>query len=123
MSQVNQLLAKAMSTVSEDEAIACLRMARKKGNTVEQLDTKDSVYWKDKAKEYYNSAVSLQRMYRTSAQSAQYLQSRIDAYIATERKLRRDNTELSIKLLTWKMSTWLLAVILFGVVTMLIMTL
>jgi hypothetical protein len=27
----NQLIAKALSTTSEDEAIACLRMARKKG--------------------------------------------------------------------------------------------
>ncbi len=32
MSKVNQLLAKAMSTSSEDEAIACLRMARKQGS-------------------------------------------------------------------------------------------
>ena len=35
MSKVDQLLAKAMSTSSEDEAIACLKMARKQGNTVE----------------------------------------------------------------------------------------
>lgn len=31
----NQLIAKALSTTSEDEAIACLRMARKKGATIE----------------------------------------------------------------------------------------
>jgi len=31
MSQIDQLLAKALSTTSEEEAIACLRMARKKG--------------------------------------------------------------------------------------------
>jgi len=31
----NQLIAKALSTASEDEAIACLRMARKKGMNIE----------------------------------------------------------------------------------------
>lgn len=33
MTQIDQLLAKALSTSSEEEAIACLRMARKKGST------------------------------------------------------------------------------------------
>ena len=31
---VNQLIAKALSTESEDEAIACLRMARRRGDKV-----------------------------------------------------------------------------------------
>jgi hypothetical protein len=35
MSKINTLLSKAMSTSSEEEAIACLRMARKHGSSVE----------------------------------------------------------------------------------------
>jgi hypothetical protein len=62
MSAVNQLLAKAMSTSSEDEAIACLRMARKKGNTLDlsvkaaEYNGHTAEYWYEKARTYYNVA-------------------------------------------------------------------
>lgn len=62
MSAINQLLAKAMSTTSEEEAMSCLRMARKKGNTFEGGVTsglykdKDAKHWYDKAAYYYNEA-------------------------------------------------------------------
>ena len=60
MSNINQLLAKALSTASEDEAVACLRMARKKGKT---LDTEvsgdynghDAKYWYEKASSFYRT--------------------------------------------------------------------
>ena len=102
MSQVNQLLAKAMSTASEDEAIACLRMARKKGKTADPVDTKDAEYWKNKAKEYYDHAIGYQRLYRSSSQSVSYWQNRVTDRDATERKLRRDKTELSSRLLIFQ---------------------
>lgn len=59
MSTVNQLLAKAMNTASDDEAMACLRMARKKATTLENglsNDYKghDAKYWHDRAVVYYN---------------------------------------------------------------------
>lgn len=60
MSTVNQLLAKAMSTSSDDEALACLKMARKKGNSLELVSTEyngqSAKYWYDKAVSYYNVA-------------------------------------------------------------------
>ena len=34
----NQLISKALSTTSEDEAVACLKMARKKGLKIEAAD-------------------------------------------------------------------------------------
>lgn len=44
----NQLLSKALSTDSEDEAIACLKMARKKGLKLESTNDK---MWEDNLKE------------------------------------------------------------------------
>jgi hypothetical protein len=62
MSTVNQLLSKAMSTSSEEEAMSCLRMARKKSNTLElnsspnEFNGHTAQYWYDKAVTYYNAA-------------------------------------------------------------------
>jgi len=62
MSNVNQLLSKALSTTSEDEAMACLRMARKKGGRIEESTSSgdynghDAKYWYDKAVIWYNHA-------------------------------------------------------------------
>ena len=84
---VKQLLAKAMSTSSEDEAIACLRMARKKGNSLDlgsgsvEYKGKTAEYWYDKANMYYqetkkksdskgglsaNEQLALYRMYQNA---------------------------------------------------------
>ena len=63
MSAVNQLLAKAMSTSSEEEAMSCLRMARKKSNTFDsgvstssEFNGHTAEYWYNKAVIYYNTA-------------------------------------------------------------------
>ena len=62
MSNINQLLAKALSTTSEDEAMACLRMARKKGGRLEdssapaEYNGHNAKYWYDKALKWYNEA-------------------------------------------------------------------
>ncbi len=62
MSNINQLLAKALSTTSEDEAMACLRMARKKGGRLEdsskpsEYNGHDAKYWYDKAYRWYHEA-------------------------------------------------------------------
>lgn len=62
MSNINQLLAKALSTTSEDEAMACLRMARKKGGRLEnssvpaEYNGHDAKYWYEKAAMYYTKA-------------------------------------------------------------------
>jgi len=57
---VNQILAKAMSTSSEEEAIACLRMARKRGGQISgQADTHNqhgAKHWYEKARDYYKIA-------------------------------------------------------------------
>lgn len=60
MSNINQLLAKAMSTASEDEAMSCLRMARKKGKTLDaevgsDYNGHDAKYWYEKAASFYTT--------------------------------------------------------------------
>lgn len=58
----NQLLAKALSTTSEDEAIACLRMVRKRGGKLEDSGAStlykghDARYWHDLAYTFYREA-------------------------------------------------------------------
>lgn len=62
MGNVKQLLVKALSTTSEEEAMACLRMARKKGGRLEDSSASSEYnghgakYWYDKAAMYYTKA-------------------------------------------------------------------
>ncbi len=59
MTKVNQLLEKALSTQSEEEAISCLRLARKRhtGETVTAAPTAASqsqeLYWREQAQKYF----------------------------------------------------------------------
>jgi hypothetical protein len=111
MSNINQLLAKAMSTTSEEEAMSCLRMARKKGKTFDAETTSTSTstyngqgpkYWYDKAAYYYNEAkkregdltrdqqAQLFRMYRNAEDDKVAIKN--DNY-----KLRKEIAELRTK--------------------------
>lgn len=61
MSKVDQLLAKALSTTSEDEAIACLRMARKQPSAEKSSANPDTnVDWYANAVHYYKLSKDLQ---------------------------------------------------------------
>ena len=71
MTQIDQLLAKALSTTSEDEAIACLRMARKKGGTYATTSkpktapntSSTNTYEGYTAKEWCDAAVRIRQKY------------------------------------------------------------
>jgi len=54
----NQLLSKALSTESEDEAISCLKMARKKGLKLE--GDINNRYYKGKLKDYASVVSALE---------------------------------------------------------------
>ena len=62
-SKTDQLIAKALSTDSEDEAIACLRMARKHntGGTYTQSTNSNSTDWETAARKYHKIAYDLQQ--------------------------------------------------------------
>lgn len=111
MSTVNQLLAKAMSTSSDDEALACLKMARKKGNSLELVSTEyngqSAKYWYDKAVSYYNVAKKKQdQETKGLSQDQQKLLYNMYTNAETEKsrlqtnvmKLQSENRQLKAKL-------------------------
>lgn len=67
MSNVNQLLAKAMSTTSEEEAMSCLRLARKRSNVLDLNAglhlNHTAKYWYDKALMLYNDSKLMHSAY------------------------------------------------------------
>lgn len=116
MSNINQLLAKALSTSSEDEAIACLRMARKKGGRLEdsgapaEYHGHDAKYWYDKAAMYYMKAKEkYDGLTQQKLLFKMYVSERDDAI-----KLRREKHTLDEeirKLKSQPKGTWKLPVI------------
>lgn len=92
---VNQILAKALSTSSEEEAIACLRMARKKGGMVEgQEDTYNhhtAKHWYQKAYDYHK--IAKERTEEVKDYYAMYARERDKA-----RELEKDVEFLKTKL-------------------------
>lgn len=94
---VNQILAKAMSTSSEEEAIACLRMARKRGGQIAQTDAYNqhgAKHWYEKAREYYTIAKQVQEYY------AMYAKAR-DEKRELENKVRRLKAEIKRRDAKW----------------------
>ena len=68
MADVNQLLNKALSTSSDEEAISCLNMARKirkKTDTFETGGINTGVYNTKTAEEWYNIALKLHNNIKT----------------------------------------------------------
>ncbi len=104
MSNVEQLLAKAMSTTSEDEAIACLRMARKRNLGTAASTEYSADYWKQKAEQYYKIAKENQLAYRSIQSSVTYWQRRWNDTEFANTKLRRNRDALESKLLLYKLA-------------------
>lgn len=103
---INQLLSKALSTASEEEAMACLRMARKKGGRLDdssapsEYNGHDAKYWYDKAYRWYHEAKKhsdglsqeqqkhLFRMYESEKESVYRLRREKAALESEIRKLK-----------------------------------
>lgn len=102
MSKVDQLLAKALSTTSEDEAIACLRMARKQPG-VEKISTKNdtNIDWYSKAEQYYKLSKELQNRLNMTKASYDFMYKQLNDYVSmysrandVHRKLRIEMCDL-----------------------------
>jgi len=93
MSKINTLLAKAMSTSSEDEAISCLRMARKHGSAIEVAtdDSNKSSASVERLQKHISKLtadnITLQRMYV----------SELEAKMAVQTRLQRIGKQLKIE--------------------------
>lgn len=123
MSKVNQLLEKAISTSSEEEAVSCLRMARKhhKGEDVSvssnnTSDGKSTQYWKKQAHKYFNLAQERDALaLRLARQQADYLK-RYNTALVENTKLRREvnaakTTDMVYKILIFSLSIMLVTAV------------
>ncbi len=108
MSAVNQLLAKALSTTSEEEAMSCLRMARKKTSTFDspvststptEYRGHDAKYWYDKASYYYTEL-----KYNRSEEEVKRLWTLYHNEMEVAKKLGQDKIELEIKVRKMKIA-------------------
>jgi len=87
MAIVDDLLAKAMSTASEDEAIACLRMARKRGGQpTKAVDPQPTIH--ENMKEYHDTIKLAQR-------EISFLRAQVNVTDERYRALRKQYFELS----------------------------
>lgn len=110
MSQINQLLSKALSTQSEEEAIACLKMARKKngGETFNVGgEAKSGKYtleeWERLARKYHRVAKTIQKR-------AKYLQARTEYF---EKRVFDLNEELREERKRWCFSKLVRSIVRF----------
>lgn len=97
--QMNQLLSKALSTNSEEEAMACLRMARKKANgqTVNlggSNKTETNKDWKDLANKYCRIAKERDAKMNKYHASALYYRSEMREARAQLAALKNKKTKL-----------------------------
>lgn len=69
MVDTRQLLAKALSTSSEEEAISCLRMARKKGGSLDASPTNSQSFRGGTINQWYDKAVQYHKLYNDLKQS------------------------------------------------------
>lgn len=100
MSKVDQLLAKALSTTSEDEAIACLRMARRQPG-VEKTDAKridTNIDWYAKAEQYYKLSKELQHKLNTARSSHEFTYKQMTEFNLMYSRAYNDYTRLRIEI-------------------------
>ena len=123
MSKVNQLLEKAISTSSEEEAVSCLRMARKhhKGGSVSvsansTSDGKSAQYWKEQAHRYFNLAQERDALaLRLAREHSDYL-GRYNSALTENSKLRREVTDAETASIFYKVLIFSLTIMLFTAV-------
>lgn len=112
-SKTDMLIAKALSTDSEDEAIACLKMARKQGSsltTTATASSKNAEEWEALARKYhkiaYDNQENLKRV-KTALKNALLYQTVHSAYNTVHAndmsKLKQQLAASKSKVNKWKM--------------------
>jgi nitrogen fixation/metabolism regulation signal transduction histidine kinase len=116
MTKVNQLLEKALSTQSEEEAISCLRLARKR-HTGEAVDVRSSaaeqskeLYWREQAEKYFRIAQGYDKQAAVGRRlAAEYLDKYMEESKRSQ-KLHSENSVLRLNVNLWRG----LSAVLFG---------
>lgn len=110
-SKTDLLIAKALSTDSEDEAIACLKMARKQGSSLTTtVPSKSAEEWEALARKYhkiaYDNQENLKRV-KTALKNALLYQTVHSAYNTVHAndmsKLKQQLAASKSKVNKWKM--------------------
>lgn len=107
MSQVEQLIRKALSTTSDDEAVACLKQARKRytGQTVD-VDPKQDAGYEQLARKYHGIAYRNQQAAQMLRRELDYMNDTLlrwmtmhreatDRVRSVERNLKKEKTQNS----------------------------
>ncbi len=92
MSQVEQLIKKALSTTSDDEAIACLKQARKryKGETVDvEVDPQRESNYEQLARKYHGIAYRNQQNIKLLQQELQWMNDTVIRWMNMHDDVRR----------------------------------
>ena len=102
MSQVEQLIKKALSTTSDDEAIACLKQARKryKGEAVDvDVDPEKEAGYKELARKYHSLAYRNQETAKMLKQELDYMTHTVRQWmdLHTKARQRADRAESTLK--------------------------
>lgn len=109
MSQVEQLIRKALSTTSDDEAVACLKQARKrfKGETVDvDAGAEKRTDYEEQARKYHGIAYRNQQAVQMLRRELDYMNSTVIRWMdmhreasnrarTTERNLKKEKTQNS----------------------------
>lgn len=85
MTKTEELLAKALSTSSEEEAIACLRMARKRGGTI---DAQSNQVSPDMIKQIKETILTVRSTNDALREHVKLLQTRSEVLMKENRKIR-----------------------------------
>ncbi len=92
MSQVEQLIKKALSTTSDDEAVACLKQARKRynGQTVDvDVEPEKEAEYKELARKYHSIAYRNQETAKLLKRELNYMTDTVHQWIELHRKADR----------------------------------
>ncbi len=126
MTKVNQLLEKALSTQSEEEAISCLRLARKRhtGEAVSIKDTESPAvqrskeeYWRDQANKYFRIASERDQECSSYREHSKRYKILYEQCYLQNSSLRSDVEGLKLTQYFWKfLSLGLFAIIIYAAV-------
>ncbi len=101
MSQVEQLIKKALSTTSDDEAIACLKQARKryKGETVD-VDPEKEAGYKELARKYHGIAYRNQEAAKMLQRELQWMHDTVNRWmnLHSDAQKRANRAESQLRL-------------------------
>lgn len=122
MSQVEQLIKKALSTTSDDEAVACLKQARKrfKGETVD-VDADKEAGYEQLARKYHRIAYQHQQTAQHLRRELDYMTNTLTRWIGMQEASAKRARDAERKLDKEKTTNIVLKLMLFGTLPIMLM--